>query len=41
LIALKLATSPFAYSAMLGAVLLDLCLLIAFFRSRRVALAVA
>jgi len=41
LIALKLASSPLAYSAMLGAVLLDLWLLLAFFRLRRVALAAA
>jgi uncharacterized membrane protein YfcA len=41
LIALKLATSPLAYSAMLAAVLLDLYLLAAFFRSRRAALAAA
>ena len=41
LIALKLATSPLAYSAMFAAVLLDAFLLIAFFRSRRAALAMA
>jgi len=41
LIALKLATSPLAYSAMFAAVLLDAFLLITFFRSRRSALAAA
>src|SRR5438270_3951034 len=41
LITLKLAQAPLAYSAMLVAVLLDLCLLVAFFRWRRMALAVA
>jgi uncharacterized protein len=41
LLSLKLATSPSAYSAMAAAVLLDLWLLFAFFRSRRSALAAA
>ena len=41
LLALKLASGPLAYSAMLAAVLLDLFLLVGFFRSRRAALAVA
>lgn len=41
LIALKLATSPLAYSAMFAAVLLDLYLLVNFFRSRRAALVAA
>ena len=41
LIALKLATSPLAYSAMLAAVLLDAFLLITFFRLRRSAPAMA
>jgi uncharacterized membrane protein YfcA len=41
LIALKLAASPFAYSAMVAAILLDLYLLVAFFRTRRSALAAA
>jgi hypothetical protein len=41
LIALKLATSPFAYGAMTAAVLLDFCLLFTFFRVRRSALAAA
>src|SRR5919197_2416381 len=40
LITLKLAAGPLAYSAMATAVLLDLWLLFAFFRSRRAALAV-
>jgi uncharacterized membrane protein YfcA len=41
LIALKLASGPLAYSAMAAAVLLDLWLLYAFFRTRRSALAAA
>ena len=41
LITLKLSTSPLAYSAMFAAVLLDLYLLVAFFRTRRAALAAA
>jgi uncharacterized membrane protein YfcA len=41
LLTLKLATSPFAYGAMAAAVLLDLRLLTAFFRTRRSALAAA
>src|SRR5262245_3411046 len=41
LITLKLAASPLAYSAMATAVLLDLWLLLAFFKSRRAALAPA
>ena len=41
LIALKLAASPVAYGAMLGAIVLDLWLLLAFFRTRRTALAAA
>src|SRR3954467_276642 len=41
LIGLKLATSPLAYSAMAVAVFLDLGLLLAFFKSRRTALALA
>jgi len=41
LIALQLASGPFAYSAMLTAVLLDAYLLLTFFRSRRSALAAA
>ena len=41
LIALKLATGPLAYSAMLAAILLDAYLLVAFFRSRRPALVTA
>jgi hypothetical protein len=41
LLALKLATSPLAYSAMAVAVLLDLWLLLAFFKSRRSTLAAA
>src|SRR5881394_1555611 len=41
LIDLKLATSPLAYSAMAVAVFLDLGLLLAFFKSRRTALALA
>ena len=41
LIALKLATGPVAYSAMLAAILLDAYLLVAFFRSRRSALVTA
>jgi len=41
LIALKLAASPLAYGAMLGAIVLDLWLLLAFFRTRRTALAAA
>lgn len=39
LIALKLATSPFAYGAMAAAVVLDFCLLFTFFWVRRSALA--
>ena len=39
--ALKLASGPLAYSAMAAAVLLDLWLLYAFFRTRRSALAAA
>ena len=41
LIALKVATGPLAYSAMLVAILLDLWLLLAFFRARRSALVAA
>src|SRR5438067_6515389 len=41
LITLKLAAGPLAYSAMAAAILLDLWLLLAFFRSRRSALAIA
>ena len=41
LIALKLATGPLAYSAMLAAILLDAYLLVAFFRSRGPVLASA
>src|SRR5438270_2977153 len=41
LIGLKLSASPLAYSAMAAAVLLDLWLLLAFFKSRRTALAPA
>jgi uncharacterized protein len=41
LIALKLAASPFAYGAMAAAIVLDLWLLFAFFRTRRSAVAVA
>lgn len=41
LIALKLATSPLAYSAMLAPALLDICLLFTFFRARRAALVAA
>jgi len=41
LIALKLAAGPLAYSAMAAAVLLDLWLLLAFFRTRRSALVAA
>jgi uncharacterized protein len=41
LIALKLAASPFAYGAMAAAIMLDLWLLFAFFRTRRSAPAVA
>jgi uncharacterized membrane protein YfcA len=41
LLALKLATSPFAYGAMAAAVLLDGWLLTMFFRTRRSALAAA
>jgi uncharacterized protein len=41
LLALKLATSPLAYSAMAAAILLDLWLLFGFFRSRRTTLAAA
>lgn len=41
LVGLKLVASPAAYGALAAAVLLDLFLLLAFFRSRRVALAAA
>jgi hypothetical protein len=41
LMGLKLVASPAAYGALAAAVLLDLFLLFAFFRSRRVALAAA
>ena len=41
LIALKLASGPLAYSAMIAAVLLDIYLLVNFFRTRRAALASA
>jgi len=41
LIALKLATSPLAYGAMLAAIVLDLWLLLAFFRPRRTGFAAA
>jgi uncharacterized protein len=41
LIALKLAATPVAYGAMLAAIVLDLWLLLAFFRTRRAALASA
>ena len=41
LIGLKLATSPFAYGAMVAAIVLDLWLLLAFFRTRRTTLASA
>src|SRR3954464_4223570 len=41
LIALKLAASPVAYGAMLGAIVLDVWLLLAFFRTRRSAFVAA
>ena len=37
----KLATSPLAYGAMLAAIVLDLWLLLAFFRTRRSGFAAA